>query len=126
MKKSYNVIVKNVTTFSITDGDEKRAFEEFDIVNGLLEKYLRILEKKFNEIIWYIGTDILDDDKITERFMFAKSGFMEIILKKSAEIRAYFPTKKKAEKFMKAFEKTRKEYCKNYSQDILGKAKLYE
>lgn len=125
MRSSFKVIAKNVSTFSISE-EKKRAINELEIVTGLMEKFLKILEKKFKEVIWYIGTDVLDEENITERFMFKKSGFMEISLKTNAEIKAFFSSKKRALKFINAYEKTRKEYCKNYSPDILGRLKLMD
>jgi len=83
---------------------DKDTFSKFSEKEKELEIFIKILEKCFHEVVWYIGTDFIDD-RICERFMFAKSGFMEIYTIES-ELRAYFPTKEKAEKFKKALKNT--------------------
>ena len=86
---------------------EKNKFKMFlgiDSSEKELEKFMRVLEKKFREVIWYIGTDFLGDE-IVERFMFAKSGFLEISVGSKPEIKAFFSRKQKAEKFAKALQK---------------------
>jgi hypothetical protein len=96
--------------------NSKEIFSGISSSEKKLEKFLRILEKKFKEVIWYIGTDYFKDE-IAERFMFAKSGFLEISLSYPAEIKAFFPNKKKAEKFEKSLKKVFEYYKINTGKD---------
>jgi len=119
IKPAHRVSVENFKLVSVSKSSLEKTFKEFDETINKLEKFLKKLEKQFGEVIWYIGTDILEA-KINERFMFKKSGFMEITIKKNAELNAYFPNKKKAIKFSKALRKTLKKLKTS------GKIKLYE
>lgn len=105
MEKAYKVEIENLRYLSIDRAGIKETVIEYDKIIDKLEKFLRTLEKKFGEIIWYIGTDYFEND-LVERFMFKKSGFMEITLKNQATLEAYFPEIEKAEKFKRALEKT--------------------
>ncbi len=96
--------------------NKKELFSSVLDIEKELEKFLRVLEKKFREVIWYIGTDYLKDD-VVERFMFSKSGFLEISLSSPVEIKAFFPNKKKAEKFKRALEKVFEYYKINLGKD---------
>ena len=107
MKTAYKVSVENLGFLSVGKADFVKTMRKFDDTINNLEKFLKTLEKKFGEIIWYIGTDFFSDD-INERFMFKKSGIMEITIKKDTELNAFFTTKKKAENFIKALRKTLK------------------
>jgi len=64
----------------------KRDMKSIENSNETLQKFIRLIEKKF-DAIWYIGTDIFGDE-IYERFMFHHGGFMEINL--SGKLRVYF------------------------------------
>lgn len=75
----------------------EKHFKNIDHANEVLQKFVRLIEKKFDSI-WYIGTDYLGSD-LYERFMFHHGGFMEISLK--GEIRAFF-IEDKIEKMKKA------------------------
>jgi len=97
------VSLKDENLFLGIKGSREKIFEKLDETEIIIEKFLRLLEKYFHEVAWYIGTDYINDN-ICERFMFAKSGFMEIYLGKN-EINAYFPTKAKADKFAQALKK---------------------
>jgi len=78
--------------------------EKFEKMQAALEKLVRAVEKSMHEIVWYIGTDIFGES-CCERFMFAKGGFMEILPGRRAELRAYFPSSRKALKFRKVLAK---------------------
>ena len=78
---------------------DTKKFSDLDKANDNLQKFVRILEKKFDGI-WYIGTDYLDDE-LYERFMFHHGGFMEISL--NGKIRVFF-MEDKIEKFIEALE----------------------
>lgn len=101
-QKGFQVSLKDENLFLTIKGT-KREFEKLEESEKYIEKFLRLLEKTMHEVIWYIGTDYIED-KICERFMFAKGGFMEIYLGKT-EINAFFSKKKKAEKFEKALKR---------------------
>ena len=103
LTRSYKVHARNVKFLSLGRKDVKKTIDEFGSLTKKLERFLRILERKCGQVIWYIGTDILDNN-IVERFLFSKSGFMEIIIKKETQIKAYFPTEKQAKKFTKALK----------------------
>ena len=115
--KSHNVSVKSISFLSIKPESKEQVFSNFDNVIGKMERFLRILERKFGQVIWYIGTDIMEN-QVTERFLFDKSGFMEIILKKHTSLKAFFPQKKHAEKFAKALRKTLKKHSKSLAKSI--------
>jgi len=102
-QKGFRVSIKDENLFLGIKGNRERIFERIDETEVMIEKFLRLLEKSIHEAVWYIGTDYIDD-RICERFMFAKGGFMEIYLGHS-EINAYFSSKVKADKFLKALKK---------------------
>ena len=105
IETAWKVTAEDVKFLSVTGSGIKDAGKDFNSNINRLEKFLRKLEKKFGEIIWYIGSDIFGNN-IYERFMFKKSGFMEIIIGKNTAIEAYFPSKEKAEKFSSALNAT--------------------
>lgn len=105
LEKSHKVTAKNLVFLSIQKKDMKRAMRDFEETTIKLEEFLRTLERKFHQVIWYIGTDILENN-IVERFIFHRQGFMEIAIKDKTELKAYFPEKEQAEKFAKALKKT--------------------
>ena len=111
------IVKASISTLSMKQAEMKKAMAEFDLLVPKLEKFLKILEKKFGEVIWYIGTDLLDGN-IVERFLFHKSGFMEISLSRKTLLKAFFPDKKKAEKFAKALEKTAKKLKINLKRRV--------
>ena len=80
--KSYYLRLKSALLPFVAD---KSSFKEMERANDLLQKFIRFVEKKFDGI-WYIGTDIINDE-VYERFMFHRGGFMEISLK--GKIRVY-------------------------------------
>lgn len=92
--KNYFVKVKsNYLPFSVN----VHKFKDLEEANDTLQKFIRILEKKF-DTIWYIGADFIDDE-ICERFLFHHGGFMEISLR--GEISAFF-LENHVEEFKKA------------------------
>lgn len=91
---SYSIKIKSdVLPFVIDNMD----YRKMEIANDLLQKFVTLLEKKF-DVIWYMGSDF-EGEKLYERFMFHHGGFMEISL--SGELRCYF-YEDKVEKFKKA------------------------
>jgi len=101
MEKACKVVVKEVSILSIEESGKAQRFKGFDELTEKIEKFLKILEKKFHDVILYMGTDVFDED-VVERFMFKNSGFMEIIFKEDTEINAFFPSRKRAKMFSKA------------------------
>ena len=94
-----------------------KTYNELEDSNSRLQKFIRRLEKDFHEVIWYIGIDLFFYN-IYERFMLSKGGFMEIRLGDS-ELKAFFNTKAKAEKFRQALIKSLKYFSnQNYSKKI--------
>lgn len=55
-----------------------KKMDDYETANDKLQKFLRLLEKKFDSI-WYVGTDYFSEE-LYERFMFHHGGFMEISL----------------------------------------------
>ena len=108
-EKSTNAI-PNAFIFSVEKGlpfhvrkEGLSAFKELERANSVLQKLVRRIEKRFHDVVWYIGTDIFADG-IYERFVFNKGGFMEIRIGSNAGTYAYFNSEKKAQEFKKAFE----------------------
>lgn len=110
MEKAYKVSAES-SFLSLEKTSLKETIQDFEQVTKKLEDFLRTLERKFHEIIWYIGTDIIED-KLVERFMFKKSGFMEIAFGTSLKINAFFSSQKKAQKFSEALGKAFAKYGK--------------
>ena len=79
------------------------AFKELERANSVLQKLVRRIEKRFHDVVWYIGTDIFADG-IYERFVFNKGGFMEIRAGSNAGIYAYFNEEKRANNFKDALQ----------------------
>ncbi len=98
------MIQKTSVKISIMLPFKAKKFNELERENNRLQKFVRILEKKFHDVIWYIGMDLFGSD-IYERFTFDSGGFMEIKLG-DFELNAYFDSKEKAGKFKEALEKT--------------------
>ena len=92
--KSYYLRLKSELLPFVAD---KPSFKELGRANDILQKFVRYVEKKFDGI-WYIGTDIINDE-VYERFMFYHGGFMEVSLK--GKVRAYL-IENKIEKLKKA------------------------
>ncbi len=80
------------------------AFKDIEGANAALQKLVRRIEKRFHDVVWYIGTDIFADG-IYERFVFNKGGFMEIRIGSNAGIYAYFNAEKRAGEFKMALER---------------------
>ena len=80
------------------------AISEFEKANAILQKLLRRLEKRFKDVIWYIGTDIFDSG-IYERFVFNSGGFMEIRIGSSPSLEVYFTSEKRVIDFKRALAK---------------------
>jgi len=105
--------IPNAFIFSVEKGlpfqtkkewkDGLSAFKELERANAVLQKLVRRIEKRFHDVVWYIGTDIFADG-IYERFVFNKGGFMEIRAGSNAGIYAYFNTEKRAQEFKKALQ----------------------
>ena len=79
------------------------AFKELERANAVLQRLVRRIEKRFHDVVWYIGTDIFADG-IYERFVFNKGGFMEIRAGSNAGIYAYFNEEKRANNFKDALQ----------------------
>ena len=106
-KKHFSVLLKDengILPFSMKKGSVAERMGGIDSSEKSLELFTRLLEKAMRDVIWYIGTDILGENYY-ERFMFNKSGFLEIALGEKAEIRAYFPNNKRADRFRAALKK---------------------
>lgn len=67
--------------------------------------FLTKLEKNFKEEIFFIGEDIIAE-KLYKRFLFPKSGFMEIMYQAPVSIIAHFIDMKRANRFALALKKT--------------------
>ena len=108
-EKSANVI-PNAFIFSVEKGlpfqvrkEGLSAFKELERANAVLQRLVRRIEKRFHDVVWYIGTDIFADG-IYERFVFNKGGFMEIRAGSNAGIYAYFNEEKRANNFKDALQ----------------------
>jgi hypothetical protein len=80
------------------DGESKRSEKELLI-------FLTRLEKNFKEQISFIGEDIIAE-KLYKRFLFPKSGFMEIMYQAPVSIIVHFIDMKRAKNFASALKKT--------------------
>ena len=80
-------------------------FKEQDRAKKELEKLIDKLEQNFHEPIFYLGMDVIGE-KAYERFMFKKSGFLEIMVEPPVAIMIHFPDRKRAEKFCAILKKT--------------------
>lgn len=92
--KSYSLTVESELFPFVST---KRSLKEFDQANKILQKFVSLIEKKFDGI-WYIGTDYFEEE-LFERFMFHHGGFMEISM--HGKVKCYF-TEDKSEKMRKA------------------------
>ncbi|MEM3405941.1 MAG: hypothetical protein QW117_03160 [Candidatus Pacearchaeota archaeon] len=108
-KMGFCITLKAVNLFY---DETKKSFSEISKIETSIEKFLRNLEKSMHEVIWYIGIDFIND-KICERFMFSKSGFMEIYLMPQ-ELNIYVTSKEKMNKLYNALKKTLIKLKKTY------------
>jgi len=90
-------------------------FDKLEEANITLQKFVRLIEKKF-DTIWYIGTDIFGNE-IFERFIFQHGGFMEISL--HGEMNIYF-AENKTDKMKKALSHAITKLCaKTTAQELI-------
>lgn len=102
--------IPNAFIFSVEKGlpfqvrkEGLSAFKEIERANAALQRLVRSIEKRFHDVVWYIGTDVFSSG-IYERFVFNKGGFMEIRIGNNAGIYAYFDAEKRAQEFKRAVE----------------------
>jgi hypothetical protein len=93
--------VKKTETVAESMQEQEKAHEK-------LVEFIDKLEKKFGEGIYYLGFDEIGG-KFYERFMFEKSGFLEIMVEAPAVINAHFVAEAKADKFCAALKDTLRE-----------------
>lgn len=84
----------------IAKADIKTANAERELFN-----FISRLEKNFKEEFSFIGEDIIGE-KFYKRFLFPKSGFMEIMYQAPVAIVAHFLDIKRAKNFANALKKT--------------------
>ena len=77
-----------------------------------LFSFITLLEKNFKEEMSFIGEDLVAG-KFYKRFLFPKSGFMEIMYQAPVAIIAHFMDKERADEFARALKKTLKQTVKN-------------
>ena len=82
-------------------------FVEEERAKSELIRFIKLLEKNYRQPVHYIGMDIMGE-KNYERFVFAKTGFLEILTESPAAINAHFPDQKSAANFRKALITTLK------------------
>ncbi|MBU0757877.1 MAG: hypothetical protein KKF44_07425 [Nanoarchaeota archaeon] len=82
-----------------------QSLKEQENVKKELEKFITKLEKNYKEKIWYLGMDVIAE-KLYERFMFDKGGFLEIMVEAPLVINAHFVHEDQAKKFCKALKDT--------------------
>ncbi|HKZ45597.1 MAG TPA: hypothetical protein VJ343_02735 [archaeon] len=70
-----------------------------------LMRFLSNLEKNLKEELSFIGEDVIAE-KFYKRFLFPKSGFMEIMYQAPVAIVAHFIDSKRAKNFANALKKT--------------------
>lgn len=95
-----------------TPKDIIEAQKETEKTEKELLHFIMILEKNFKEEISFIGEDIIGE-KFYKRFLFPKSGFMEIMYQPPVSIVTHFIEKKRAEQFALALKKTLEKYISN-------------
>jgi hypothetical protein len=118
-KHSYVVLIDLPECLPFTIKKELTKPEEIKEVDGESKKsekqlliFMQKLEKNFKEEISFIGEDIIAE-KLYKRFLFIKSGFMEIMYQAPVSIIAHFIEKKRAETFAQALRETLKQILKN-------------
>jgi len=77
-----------------------------------LERFISMLEEKFDEPIWYMGMDVIGE-KSYERFIFENGGFFEVMTESPVALNAHFVHEKRAEKFCQALKKALKQILPN-------------
>ena len=95
----------------------QETFKEQDRARKELNKFIKILEKTFKEDISYLGMDVIGE-KSYERFMFKKSGFLEVMVEPPVALTAHFPSKPRAKKFHQALKNTMKKTIKGPQKDL--------
>lgn len=83
----------------------KEVDHESEKVEKELFNFLSKLEKNFKEEFSFIGEDMIGE-KFYKRFLFPKSGFMEIMYQAPVAIVAHFLDVKRANNFANALRKT--------------------
>ncbi|GEM_PF-1280488 len=94
--------------FEEIEKDEKKEI----IAEVKLQKFVVQLMKKFGEDFAYIGDDIVGE-KFYKRFLFEKSGFLEVMTGVPAVVSAHFTTRARAEKFAQSLRETIKKQVTN-------------
>ena len=105
--------VGELLPFSISKTDNINQLMEYQKKSrDELNKFIDVLSKKFNEPIWFMGTDIIED-KTYERFLFNHGGFLEIMLENPAALNAHFVWRDRADRFCNALKETLKTILPN-------------
>lgn len=111
-KHSYVVLIDlpEALPFTIKKGLEKpeelkEVGRESENAEKELLKFMQKLEKNFKEEVSFIGEDIIAE-KLYKRFLFPKSGFMEIMYQAPVSIIAHFIDIARANNFATALKKT--------------------
>jgi hypothetical protein len=73
-----------------------------------LENFINLLEKHYEEPIWYMGMDIIGE-KSYERFIFENGGFFEIMTESPVALNAHFVHDEQANKFSVALKTSLKQ-----------------
>ncbi|MBD3203873.1 hypothetical protein GF327_06240 [Candidatus Woesearchaeota archaeon] len=101
--------VGEILPFSIKDIEKlAEQIKEQERAKKELEKFIGILENKFDEPVWYMGTDIIGE-KYYERFIFDNGGFFEIMQEPPVALNAHFVHEKRAEKFHESLKDSLKQ-----------------
>jgi len=82
----------------------KKVADETHRAEGELFNFVSKLERNFKEEFSFIGEDIIGE-KFYKRFLFPKSGFMEIMYQAPVAIVAHFLDTRRANRFAKALER---------------------
>lgn len=125
-KHSYVVLIDLPESLPFTIKEELTKPEKIKEVDGESKKsekellnFMQKLERNFKEEVSFIGEDIIAE-KLYKRFLFTKSGFMEIMYQAPVSIIAHFLEKRRAESFAEALRKTLDQTVKDEKiKDIL-------
>ncbi len=96
--------VGELLPFCIREKDKlSEQIKEQERAKKELENFINLLEKHFEEPVWYIGMDIIGE-KSYERFVFDKGGFFEVLTESPVALNAHFADIKRANYFVTALK----------------------
>lgn len=100
------VDVGDLLPFAIKQKESlQKDIKEQERAREQLVRFIEILEKQYQESIFYMGMDIIEA-KSYERFIFENGGFFEIMSQVPLAMNAHFVDQNSAERFCSALKQT--------------------